>query len=319
MNLRVCPNIKLRWLPSALFVASLACTDQPTAPAPAPRALLLVIIPDIATSGAPDLYALTPSGDSLQRLTQTSASEHEPTWSPDGKFIAYTLLPPSGARTAAEIHVMNADGTGDRRLVGPGDLSAPAWSPDGTNIAFDQNVGAGDSQRALMVIGADGSNLHPVLDRGSEDRSPAWSPDGATLAFTSNCLANVPACWATTVWTVRLADTTIHQLTFPDSADSLGQDDAAYPQWSPNGTLLAIQHGSFSVVALLAASGGTLSPVTTGAVQAWSPTWSPTGAVLAFVAGPPSGPAVWLAEGDGTQPRFLANVPGILRTVRWRP
>jgi len=50
----------------------------------------------------------------------------EPTWSPDGSKIAFVRKD--------GIYVMNADGSGQRRLTDAG--GGPAWSPDGSKIAF---------------------------------------------------------------------------------------------------------------------------------------------------------------------------------------
>ena len=63
-------------------------------------------------------------------------------WSPDGRKIAFT----SGHDGESEIYVMNADGSGQRRLTQQrgNATSAPAWSPDGRKIAFDSGP-RGDS------------------------------------------------------------------------------------------------------------------------------------------------------------------------------
>ncbi len=98
-----------------------------------------------------------------------------------------------------------------------------------------------------------------------------------------------------------------------------GRDDAGAPRWSPDGATLAYQHGGLARVALLPAAGGATTPVATGAMQAWSPAWSPDGRTLAFVGGAPSAPEVWMAGADGSSPHSFARVPGILRTVHWRP
>jgi len=280
------------------------------------------VISNPGTSGATDLYSLSPDGVTLRPLTQTPLIwEVEPTWSPDHRQIAYRWLPESGSTLEAEIHIIGADGKGDRRLLGPGDLGPPAWSPDGKFIAFDQGDSASSRRRALMLIRPDGTDLHAVLDRGATDGSPAWSPNSSSLVFTSNCLANAPPCWVTTIWTVRLADTALRQLTFADPADSLGQEDSYYPQWSPDGGSVAMQHGSRTHVYVVPATGGPLTRVDTaltGFEQGWSPAWSPDGAELAFVGGLFSGPQLWLVNRDGSEARPIeVTIPGTLRIVRW--
>jgi WD40 repeat protein len=100
-----------------------------------------------------------------------------PSWSPDGKRVAYTRLYPGGDR--CELRVVGADGADDE-LVREGAVGA-AWGPDGT-IAFVRRE-AGKKQ-ALCVCDADGSNERVlVADLGRVDLpAPAWSPDGAVIA-----------------------------------------------------------------------------------------------------------------------------------------
>lgn len=72
-------------------------------------------------------------------------------WSPDGKQIAYV-----GARNLAQnsprvndSRVVNADGTGGRRLTAEG--FAPVWSPDGKYLILSR------LQARMYLIRADGS------------------------------------------------------------------------------------------------------------------------------------------------------------------
>lgn len=69
-------------------------------------------------------------------LTNTSGfAERTPTWSPDGKTVAYW----SDKTGEYELTVRNADGTGGERTVtklGPGFRYTPYWSPDSKKIAF---------------------------------------------------------------------------------------------------------------------------------------------------------------------------------------
>ena len=106
-------------------------------------------------------------------LLKESAAQRGPVISPDGTKIATTFK----QNDHWEVHVMNADGSGEVRLtetprkvlidqILKGETSqswnnaAPAWSPDGSQIAFitDRN-GAYE----IWVMDADGSNQHPLL------------------------------------------------------------------------------------------------------------------------------------------------------------
>ena len=77
----------------------------------------------------------------------------------------------------SEIFVVNADGSGERRLTrNTGRDSNPVWSPDGRRIAFESNW-------QLNVMNADGSGQRRLTRNGGRNFAPAWSPDGQKLAF----------------------------------------------------------------------------------------------------------------------------------------
>jgi TolB protein len=105
----------------------------------------------------------------------------------------------NGARGEAsyELYVMNADGSGKRRLarsLGNGGLRAvPAWSPDGRKLVFA--IQARGSARLcdradacndeIFVINADGSGLRRLTRNAVPDGHAAWSPDGRKIAYLS--------------------------------------------------------------------------------------------------------------------------------------
>jgi Tol biopolymer transport system component len=76
-------------------------------------------------------------GSGQTALTNSSADETWPSWSPDGTKIAF-----EGVIDDGNIYIMNAvDGSDQTRLTdSPGNDSNPSWSPDGTKIAFDSNL-----------------------------------------------------------------------------------------------------------------------------------------------------------------------------------
>jgi Tol biopolymer transport system component len=95
-----------------------------------------------------------------------------PTWSPDGKWIAYV-----GDGGLSEVL---ADGTGKRLLLRR-DVFSPTWSPDGGRIAYARQAGAEASIWILSI----GTGKLRLLERHRGAVGPlAWSPDGRSVAFT---------------------------------------------------------------------------------------------------------------------------------------
>jgi Tol biopolymer transport system component len=133
--------------------------------------------------GAPrrqEIFVVNAEGGDRRMLARGSG----PVWSPDGKKIAFR----SGREGSGEIYVVNADGSGLRRLTrNPASDGGPMWSPDGRKILF-QRFRGGNSD--IYVMNADGGgqrNLTPEVRpaRIARDSSPTWSPDGRRIAFVS--------------------------------------------------------------------------------------------------------------------------------------
>ena len=141
-----------------------------------------------AEIGNTDIYAVSPNGTGLARLTNGPAMEYEPAWSPDGSriaFTAYDLAAGGESPSSVRLYVMNADGTVIDK-VGPENVQGPAWSPDGSEIAYvDTESGSimairpdRSGQRRIIDVAQFVGGVHLVYD-------VAWSPDGTRLAFSA--------------------------------------------------------------------------------------------------------------------------------------
>lgn len=84
------------------------------------------------------LYVLPAAGGDLRQLTFTGSSNSEPTWSPDGRRIAFT----SARDDSAQLYILDLASGGEPRRVTElaGGASGPIWSPDGRHLAFVSEV-----------------------------------------------------------------------------------------------------------------------------------------------------------------------------------
>jgi Tol biopolymer transport system component/C-terminal processing protease CtpA/Prc len=135
-----------------------------------------------AREGTAHLYVYDFASRAETQLTDGPANDVTPSWSPDGKSIAFM-------RAGKELHVVDVATKQDRRLT-IGELDRPpfvsdrsiAWSPDGRWIAY-LNGGQGAFQNPYIVSAtAEGGRPAAYLPH-SFGGSVAWSPDGTYLLF----------------------------------------------------------------------------------------------------------------------------------------
>ena len=201
------------------------------------------------------------------RLTHTPANERWPSWSPDGKHLAFR----SDRDGNAEIYVMNADGSGQTRLTDdPAADELPAWSPDGGRIAF---VSDRDGNAEIYVMNVDGSDPINLTKHPASDSWPAWSPDGSRILFASD----------------RDGDTEIYVMAAPapQTGTAAGSGAATRltdnergdwsPTWSPDGFLIAfsVSIGDDKEIHLMNADGTGQTRLSEKWTDNWLPAWSP--------------------------------------------
>lgn len=118
------------------------------------------------------------------------------------KQIAY---PPTSREIALSgsvvlaIHLINADGTGDRRVTDDAGFFGPRWSPDGSKLVFALKTppepGCGRLQ--LWQVNSDGTDLESIPETREEGGGcgggweASWSPNGTDLILTFHAASSL--------------------------------------------------------------------------------------------------------------------------------
>lgn len=125
-----------------------------------------------------DLFSIPVEKGQIRNITQTQGiREKDPSWSPDGKHIAYLSDEPGDY----ELFVRLADGTGKPRQLTKNSNSwmfAPVWSPDSSMLAW-----ADHSQRLQIMNVASGKITQVFKTTRGSATDYDWSPDSKWIAY----------------------------------------------------------------------------------------------------------------------------------------
>jgi tol-pal system beta propeller repeat protein TolB len=168
-----------------------------------------------------EILVSAPSGRGFRQLTRNNWEDDFPTWSPDGRFIAFYSFRPQGAG----LYLMSANGMHQHLLAHTTDPVswAPAWAPNGKSIAFVRGLA---SAGEIYTIHPDGRGLRRLTRNSSFDSDPSWSLDGRQIAFASNRGAG------SQIYVMRADGTAQRRLTHDSGNDS-------HPSWSADGRWIA--------------------------------------------------------------------------------
>ena len=284
--------------------------------------------------------------DCLRRLTNNSATDSRPEWSPDGTRIAFE----SRHDGNFEIYAMDDDGGNLDRLTNNSATDyRPEWSPDGTRIAF---YSYRDGNFEIYAMDDDGGNLDRLTNNSATDYRPEWSPDGTRIAFYSyrdgnfeiyamdddggnlDRLTNNSATDYRPVWSpdgTRIAFYSYRDGNFEIYAmdddggnlDRLTNNSAtdSWPEWSPDGTRIAFysdRDGNFEIYAM-DDDGGNLDRLTNNSATDYRPEWSPDGTRIAFYSDRDGNWEIYAMDDDGGNLDRLTNNSATDYRPEWSP
>jgi Tol biopolymer transport system component len=237
------------------------------------------------TFGNLDVYVLRPGASKARRLTSSQRDEFSPSWSPDGRRVAYRVNPPRD--DTGDIWVMRSDGTRKANLTRTPNAAewSPAWSPDGRLIAYFSSVDGGD----VWVVRPDGRGRRNVTREGTLNEYPSWSPDGRQLAFNSHRDGQFE------IYRARLDGSRQANLTRHPAKDQ-------WPAWSPDGSWIAFmseREGNPDVFVMRVDGSSPRNVTRTPGLEESHPVWLPDGR-LSFTRHGTTGPIeLWATRLDG--------------------
>lgn len=169
-----------------------------------------------------DVQLARADGTDVRTVVGTRRWELDAQWSPDGRRLSFSRMPPSDWEEAV-VCTVNVDGTG---LVVLGRGHSARWSPDGAQLVLSATSGANEGD--LFLVGADGSGRRLLLSNGKHKAPAAWSPDGTRILFTQWQGAGGGVFSHADVYAVNADGSRVRRLTADPAEDMAAA-------WSPDG------------------------------------------------------------------------------------
>ena len=152
----------------------------------------------IAFSAVGKIWVMDLPDGKPRRVTKGEGREYEPTFSPDGKWIAYVTWSDADG---GELWKIPTAGGGNATKISAvaGYYSAPQWLPDGSKLLFvmgskhgwltEDGAGRDSEVREIRWVAADGGESHKVVTLPDGYQQPTFNRDGTRVYY----MEDVPA------------------------------------------------------------------------------------------------------------------------------
>ena len=250
------------------------------------------VVDTVETRTGKEVYVSDYDGVNQMRVTANRRLNLAPTWSPDGRSIAYQ----SYTRIQPQIIISNVyQGTREALTDEKSGAYLPVFSPDGSRIAF---VSQRDGNMEIYVMNRDGSNVRRLTNNSEIESTPTWSPTGTQIAFTSGRSGSAQ------LWVMDADGLNQRRLTF-------GESNADRATWSPapyNEIAYAGQSGPGYDIRIYDVATGQTRTLTDGVGTNESPAFSPNGRHIAFISSRQGKMHIFTMARDGRGLRQITRV-----------
>jgi TolB protein len=250
--------------------------------------------------GNKEIFTCDFDGENIKQITHHKSICLSPSWSYDGKWLAYV----SFAKKKPDIFIKNLKENRGVIINFKGMTISPDWMPGRLELAATLSF-SGDQEIYLLTM--KGKVIKRVTKSWGIDVSPKFSPDGENIAFTSK-RAGSPQ-----VYVKNIKTGIVKRLTFTGKYNTS-------PAWSPDGKKIAyagIEDNKINIY-VISVEGGMPAQLTQDSRDNEDPVWSPDGSMISFTSNRMGGISrVFVMAASGYDQRRLLKLKGKQSQPDW--